>query len=121
MTMAAKPAWLAPIVITASHWLRQELRQVEQHAGCEFEFTSSIPDGRRNTRRRPIVILGADLVSRVRKPVYCGGFVVVAALDVAGPRTFSHAARISASYVIALPNAREWLVDKLLDPGRRTP
>lgn len=121
MTMAAKPAWLAPVVLTSSHWLRQELRQVERHAGCEFEFTSSIPDGRRNTRRRPVVILGADLVSRVRKPIYCGGFVVVAALDFAGPRTFSHAARISASYVIALPNAREWLVDKLLDPGRRTP
>ncbi|MEV7628810.1 hypothetical protein [Actinoplanes sp. NPDC089786] len=119
--MAAKPAWLAPVVITASHWLGQELRQVEQHAGCEIEFTSSIPDGRRNARRRPIVILGADLVTRVRKPIYCGGFVVVAALDFAGPRTFGHAARISASYVIALPNAREWLVDQLLNRGRSNP
>ncbi|MDG4834830.1 hypothetical protein O7627_36800 [Solwaraspora sp. WMMD1047] len=112
--MAAKPAWKATVAITSSHWIRQELHQVELHAGCEFEFTASVPDGRRNTGRRPIVILGADLVGRVRKPISCGGFVVVAALDVAGPRTFSHAARISASYVIALPSAREWLAYKLM-------
>jgi len=112
--MAVKRVWLAPVVITASHWLRQELHEVEQQAGCEVEFTGSIPDGRRNARRRPIVILGADLVGRVRNPFYCGGFVVVAALDVAGPRTFSHAARISASYVIALPSGRDWLADQLL-------
>ena len=112
--MAGKRAWHAPVVITSSHWLRQELHQVERHAGCEFEFTGSIPDGRRNARRRPIVIIGSDLVGRVRKPLYCGGFVVVATLDFAGPRTFGHAARISASYVIALPNGRDWLADQLL-------
>jgi hypothetical protein len=114
MTVAGKPAGLAPVVITFSHWLRQELRQVAQHAGCEFEFTGSIPDGRRNARRRPIIIVSADLVGRIHKPFYCGGFVVVAAIDFAGPRTFSHAARISASYVVALPNGRDWLANQLL-------
>jgi hypothetical protein len=114
MTVARKPVWYAPLVITSSHWIRQELHQVEKQAGCEFEFTGSIPDGRRNARRRPIIVIGADLVVRIRKPLYCGGFVVVAALEIAGPRTYSHAARISASYVITLPNGREWLADRLL-------
>jgi hypothetical protein len=112
--MAGKRAWLAPVVISSSHWLLQELHQVQQHTGCEFVFTGSIPDGRRNARRRPMIIVGADLVGRIRIPLYCGGFVVVAALDVAGPRTFGHAARISASYVIALPSGRDWLADQLL-------
>lgn len=111
--MVSKRVWLSSLVVTSSHWLRQELRQVEQQAGAEFEFTGSIPDGRRNARRRPMVIIGADLVSRVRNPFYCGGFVVVAALEVAGPRTFSHAARIHASYVIALPKGQDWLADHL--------
>jgi hypothetical protein len=112
--MTVKPRWLAPVAITGSHWLRQELHLVEQHAGCEFEFTGSVPDGRRNARRRPLILLGADLVGRVRKPIHCGGFVVVATLDPDDRRTFSHADRINAPYVIALPNARTWLAEQLL-------
>jgi len=112
--VAGKRVWLVSVVVTSSHWLRQELHQVEQQAGYEFEFTGSVPEGRRNARRRPMVIIGADLVGRVRNPFYCGGFVVVAALEVAGPQTFSHAARIHASYVIALPSGRDWLTDQLV-------
>jgi hypothetical protein len=113
MSMPAKPVWLAPVAVTSSYWLRQDLHQVEQHAGYEFEFTGSVPDGRRNARRRPIVIIGADLVGRVRKPLYCGGIVVVATLDPDDRRTFRHAARIGALYVIVLPRARDWLIDQL--------
>lgn len=112
--MATKPRWQAPVTITNSHWLRQELHLVEQHAGHEFEFTGSVPDGRKNARRRPLVIIGTDLVARVRKPIHCGGLVVVATLDPHDRRTFSHADRINAPYVIALPNARTWLAEQLL-------
>jgi hypothetical protein len=55
-----------------------------------------------------------DLAARVRKPLHCGGLVVVAAVDPHNERTFLHAGRIGAAYVIALPTARPWLVDQLL-------
>jgi hypothetical protein len=106
----------APVAITASTWLRQELRLCEQHAGCEFDYADSIPDGRKNVRRRPLVVIGADLVSWVRKPITCAGLVVVATLDPADTRAFVHADRIRAPYVIVLPTARPWLADRILHP-----
>ncbi len=112
--MPANVRWGAPIAITASYWLRFELAHCEQHAGSNFEYTESIPDGRKYARRRPMIIIGSDLVARVRKPVHCGGLVVVATLDPNDRRTFLHAARIGAAYVISLPQARSWLAEQLL-------
>jgi hypothetical protein len=114
--MATILSWRAPVAITASTWLRQELGLCEQHAGCEFAYAGCIPDGRKNARRRPMVIIGADLVSRVRKPILCAGLVVVATLEPADTRAFVHADRIGAPYVIALPTARPWLADRILHP-----
>jgi hypothetical protein len=112
--MPANVRWAAPIAITASYWLRFELAHCEQHAGCDFEYSDSIPDGRKYAHRCPMMIIGSDLVARVRNPLYCGGLVVVATLDPNDQRTFLHAGRIRAAYVISLPQARLWLAEKLL-------
>lgn len=107
--------WHAPVAITASRWLQQELRQCEQHAGCEFAYTTNIPDGRRHGRRA-LVIIGFDLIARVRAPIRSRSHVIVATLDRADVAMFQHAHRIGAPYVIALPAARPWLVEQLLHP-----
>lgn len=111
--MSRRPLIWAPIAVTGSRLLRAEPGICEQHAGWDFEYTESIPDGRKYANRRPLIIVGADLVARVRNPMRCGGFVVVATVDL-NERAFLHAGRIGAAYVIGLPHARGWLVDQLL-------
>ncbi|MCW6003737.1 hypothetical protein K1W54_03970 [Micromonospora sp. CPCC 205371] len=106
--------WHPCLAITASRLLRAELRIVEQHTGWEFENTESISDGRRHASRRPLIIVGADLVARIRNPLSCGGFVVVATPNPDSTQTFAHAERIGASYVIVLPAARSWLAHQLV-------
>ena len=61
--------WRAVAAITASRLLRAELRVVEQGSGFDFEYTDSIPYGRKFARHRPMIIVGADLVARVRRPL----------------------------------------------------
>jgi hypothetical protein len=112
--MSSRPRVWPPIAVTGSRFLRAELSLCALHAGTEFEYTESIPHGRAYAGRRPLIIVGVDLAARVRKPLRCGGLVVVAAVDPHNERTFLHAGRIGAAYVIALPTARPWLVDQLL-------
>ena len=112
--------WRPVAAVTSSGPLRAELRNVEQHAGWEFEYTPSIACARRHAAHRPMIIIGADLVAHVRTPIACGGIVLVAAPDdLADPRLFTHAARISAAYVAFLPTASAWLTDLLLQSHRR--
>jgi hypothetical protein len=111
--MPANIRWVAPVAVTASHWLRHELAHCEQDAGSIFDYTDSVPDARKYARR-PMIIVGADRVARVRNPLYCGGLVVVTTLDPNDRRTFMHAGRIGAAYVISLPQARLWLAEQLL-------
>jgi hypothetical protein len=92
--------WQPVAALTASGLLRAELRSVEQHAGWEFQYTESIADARRFAHHRPIVIVGADLVARVRTPIACRGVVLVAATDVTDLQVFTHAERIGAAYVV---------------------
>ena len=110
--------WRPVAAITASRLLRAELRVVEQATGWDFEYTDSIPCGRSLARNRPMIIVGADLVARVRKPLSCGGAVLVAT-DASDTRVFVHAARIAAAYLVVLPQGRPWLVDQLTQLHRR--
>ncbi len=114
MTSRSRPLWYPAIAITASSWIRQEVEQVEQQAGCDIDVMDSLPDSRRNARRRPMIIIGADLIGRVRKPLYCGGIVVVATLAPDDRRAIDHATRINAPHIVALPHGRQWLAEKLL-------
>ena len=108
----------AVAAITASRLLRAELRVVEQGSGWDFEYTDSIPYGRRFARHRPMIIIGADLVARVRRPLSCSGAVLVATVDGTDTRVFAHAARIAAAYLVVLPQGCPWLVDQLLQAHR---
>jgi hypothetical protein len=110
--------WHAVAAITASRLLRAELGIVQQHAGWEFEYTQSIPYARRFARQRPMIIVGADLVARVRTPLACGGVVLVASTDFNDLRMFAHAGRIGAAYIVGLPTSSPWLVDLLLQSHR---
>ncbi|MFI7077153.1 hypothetical protein ACIBO1_07660 [Micromonospora sp. NPDC049903] len=106
--------WLPAIAITGSRLLRTELRTVEQQAGYEFEYADSIPAGRRNARLRPLIIIGTDLLARVRKPMICRGLVVVASVNPSTSRVWSHGTRAGATYVIVLPTAGSWLAHHLV-------
>ena len=114
--MAVK--WHPVAAVTASRLLHAQLCVVEQHAGWDFEYTDSIPHARRFAHRRSMIIIGADLVARVRKPLSCGGAVVVATVDLTDRRMFAHAERIGAAYIIGVPQACPWLIDRLLQSHR---
>ena len=110
--------WRPVAAITASRPLRAQLRVVEQHCGWDFTYTHSIRRARTHAHHRPMIIIGADLVDRVRDPLSCRGVVLVAALDLADPRQFAHAERITAAYVVGLPQGCPWLIDMLLQSHR---
>ena len=114
MTSRSRPLWYPAIAVTASYWLRQEIEQVEQTSGCDIDVTDSLPDSRRNARRRPMIIIGVDLVGRVRKPLHCGGIVVVATLAADDRHAIDNATKINAPHIVALPHGRQWLAEKLL-------
>lgn len=120
--------WLPAIAITDSRLLRAELRSVEQQAGYDFEYADTVPQGRRYARYRPLIIVGSDLVARVRNPMSCRGLVVIASVNPPDKRILAHAGRIGATYVVVLPTACSWLtghllrdVPQLIADGRRTP
>ncbi|WP_434739344.1 hypothetical protein [Micromonospora sp. SH-82] len=106
--------WFPPIAITGSRLLRAELHTVEQQSGSDLDYAASIPEGRRYAARRPLIIVGADLAGRVRRPLACRGLVVVASVNQPDERVRAHAERIAARYVIVLPTACSWLTDHLL-------
>ncbi|WP_341716573.1 hypothetical protein QQG74_21580 [Micromonospora sp. FIMYZ51] len=102
------------VAITGSRLLRAELHAVEQDAGCEFDYADSVPDGRRYATRRPLIIIGADLLTRIRRPLTCRGLVIVATVNPPTDRLWEPAQRAGATYVIVLPTARGWLAHHLL-------
>ncbi|MGY3520174.1 hypothetical protein ACVMYR_28080 [Micromonospora sp. PTRAS2] len=102
------------IAVTDSRLLRAELRTVEQQAGYEFEYADSVPQGRRYASRRPLIVIGSDLVTRFRNRLACRGIVVVASVNPPDARIWVHAERVGATYVIVLPTASSWLVHHLL-------
>ncbi|MEV6812578.1 hypothetical protein [Micromonospora sp. NPDC051296] len=106
--------WFPAIAITGSRLLRDELRTVEQQAGYELEYADSVPAGRRHARHRPLIIIGTDLVARVRRPLSCRGLVVVASVNPPHTKVWGHAGRVGATYVIVLPTARLWLAHHLV-------
>jgi hypothetical protein len=112
-TESRRGGWLAPVAVTASYWLRRELDGCAHQAGVELDYTDLVVFARRQAHRRPMIIIGADVTARIRRPVRCGGLVIVAALDVPDAAGYAHAARISADYVIALPLGGPWLAERL--------
>ena len=103
----------AALAVTADPKLINELR------GCEpgIEITGSIPRARKIAHDRPMIIVGADLATRLRKPIAGAGLVVLAAIDLGDGRALGAAPRIAATYVIILPTARQWLIDQLRQQG----
>ncbi|SCF23896.1 hypothetical protein GA0070558_1791, partial [Micromonospora haikouensis] len=66
------------------------------------------------TSRRPLIVIGSDLVARFRNRLACRGIVVVASVNPPDARVWVHAERVGATYVIVLPTASSWLVHHLL-------
>ncbi|MFY1703024.1 hypothetical protein ACN28G_14975 [Micromonospora sp. WMMA1923] len=105
--------WLPPIAITGSRLLRAELRAVEEQSGFDIEYADTVAAGRRYARHRPLIIVGTDLVARVRKPLTCRGLLVVASVNPLDTRVRVHSQRLGATYVIVLPTACSWLTHHL--------
>ena len=111
--------WRPVAAVTQSGLLRAQLRIVEQHAGWDFAYTPSIPSARRFANHRPMIILGSDVAARVRKPLVCGGIVLLAATDdTIDRRMFAHAERVGVAYLAFLPTSAPWLIDLLLQSHR---
>jgi hypothetical protein len=115
------------VVITGSRLLRDQLRLAEQHCGVDFDYHHRIPDGRRYAVRREAIILGGDLIARIRKPWRCRGVVLAATFGPWTAQMVAYAERAGALCVFDLPTGMPSLIDAIwrahqeLDtpPGRR--
>ena len=106
--------WSPAIAITGSRLLRTELRTVEQQAGYDLEYADTVPAGRRFARHRPLIIIGTDLLARVRRPLTCRGLVIVASVHSADKRIWPHAIRVGATWCVTLPTGGLWLAHHLV-------
>jgi hypothetical protein len=64
-----------------------------------------------------MLIVGVDQAGLIRKPIRCAtGLVFIATTDPNDRRAAAWIERIGARYLIVLPTARDFVVDKLLHP-----
>ncbi|WP_238011546.1 hypothetical protein KZZ52_33640 [Dactylosporangium sp. AC04546] len=114
--MSTRRTPLVPIAVTASRLLSTELMLCADEAGTFIEIATRVPAARPHARRRPMVLIGFDVVRRVRNPFPSGGLVVLAGFQPAGVTLFPDAHRLGIPYVIGLPAAKPWLVGQLMHP-----
>ncbi|GAB3864262.1 hypothetical protein GCM10029963_74390 [Micromonospora andamanensis] len=107
-------SWFPPIAITGSRLLRTELHAVEQQSGYEFDYADTIAQGRRHATRRPLIIIGADLLARTRRRLSCRGLILVASVNPPDDHVAERGRRVGATYAIVLPTAAGWLAHHLL-------
>ncbi|MCZ7423744.1 hypothetical protein O7605_29975 [Verrucosispora sp. WMMA2121] len=106
--------WFPPVAITGSRLLRTELHAVEQQSGYEFDYADTVAQGRRHATRRPLIIIGADLIARTRRRLSCRGLVLVASVNPPDGHLVARGRRVGATYAIVLPTAAGWLAHHLL-------
>lgn len=105
-----------PLVLTADTALLDDLLRLCAAAGAEPEVHDHPSGAAASWRAAPLVVVGADLAAPAaaaglpRRP---GLVVAGAALD--DGEVWRTAVNLGAEHVLVLPEAEQWLVDRLAD------
>jgi secretion/DNA translocation related CpaE-like protein len=109
-----------PLVVTADPRLLDDLLRLSAAADVEVEVAGDAPAARRAWGSAPLVLIGADLaVTLAQRPPPRREDVVLIGGDLDDAGIWERAVTLGAEHVAFLPDADDWLVDRLADAGER--
>ncbi|GAB2572835.1 septum formation initiator [Streptomyces capparidis] len=109
----------SPLIVTEDEQLLDDLLRLCAAAGTEPEVAYGAPPGRASWERAPLVLVGDESAARVSGP-WAGvaarrGGVLLIGRDLDDPDVWRRAVDIGADHVLFLPDAEQWLVDRIAD------
>jgi secretion/DNA translocation related CpaE-like protein len=109
-----------PLVVTADAGLLDDLLRLSAAADVELEVASDAAAARRAWAGAPLVLIGPDLaVLLARRPPPRRDDVVLIGGDLDDAGVWQRAVTLGAEHVAFLPDADDWLVDRLADARER--
>jgi len=121
-TAPREPGVPRPLLVTADPLLLDELLRLAAAAGTEPEVAPDLGAAAAAWASAPCVLVGGDLAERAARLVSDGRLprregVVVTAVDLDDAEVWRRAVAVGAEHVAFLPDADDWLVDRLAGAG----
>ena len=105
-----------PLVVTSDAVLLDDLLRLAATAGVELEVAHDAGAARRSWTTAPLVVLGADAGSGcLRLGLARRDGVVLLGVDLDDAGIWQRAVELGAEHVVFLPDAEDWLVNRLAD------
>ncbi len=104
-----------PLIITEDAELLDDVLRLCAAAGVLPEVRQTAPERRGDWEAPPVVLLGTDVLPRFSGVNRRPGLLVLSRLPVTGPGIWRHAVETGAEHVLVLPDAEEWLTDRLAE------
>jgi secretion/DNA translocation related CpaE-like protein len=109
-----------PLIVTADAVLLDNLLRLAAAADVEVEVAGEVAAARRAWAGAPLVLLGPDLAPTVaQRPPPRRDHVVLIGGDLDDAGIWERAVTLGAEHVAFLPDADDWLVDRLADAGEQ--
>ncbi|MHC0431989.1 septum site-determining protein Ssd [Streptomyces sp. O3] len=103
-----------PLIVTEDAELLDDLLRLCAAAGARPEVHYGLPERRGSWEAAPLVLVGDDAATRVRGAARRRGVCLVGR-DQDDPAVWQRAVEIGADHVLRLPDAEQWLVDRIAD------
>ncbi|WP_199548645.1 septum site-determining protein Ssd [Streptomyces sp. N35] len=103
-----------PLIVTEDAQLLDDLLRLCAAAGARAEVHHGVPERRDSWEGAPLVLVGDDAAARVRGAVRRRGVCLVGR-DQDDPGVWQRAVEIGADHVLRLPDAEQWIVDRIAD------
>ncbi|MEV6795251.1 septum site-determining protein Ssd [Streptomyces sp. NPDC051320] len=103
-----------PLILTEDAALLDDLLRLCAAAGVEPEVHHGAPERRGSWESAPLVLVGDDAAVRVRGHTRRSGVYLVGK-DQDDPDVWQRAVEIGADHVLRLPDAENWLVERIAD------
>ncbi|QFR94881.1 septum site-determining protein Ssd [Streptomyces tsukubensis] len=116
---AASTARGGPLIVTEDPDLLDDLLRLCAAAGTRPEVHHGVPRERGRWEAAPLVLVGDDATARVSGAARRRGVLLVGR-DQDDPEVWRRAVGIGAEHVLLLPDAEEWLVDRIADLAEGT-
>ncbi|SDK44664.1 septum site-determining protein Ssd [Streptomyces indicus] len=103
-----------PLIVTEDAQLLDDLLRLCAAAGARAEVHHGVPERRGSWEDAPLVLVGDDAARRVRGATRRRGVCLVGR-DQDDPGVWQRAVEIGADHVLRLPDAEQWIVDRIAD------
>lgn len=103
-----------PLIVTEDAALLDDLLRLCAAAGAEPEVHHGVPEHKGGWEGAPLILVGDDAAARVRGGTRRPGVYLVGR-DQDDPDVWQRAVEIGAEYVLRLPDAESWLVERIAD------